>query len=134
MIPHLTEILVLAYLHISETPWKRVWYGNFGPISITRHTCNHIITGLPVPMSCLKHLKLVLCAWYFLDAWTTFLENAGYKHSQYFLSWEAIDIAQIIIEGYIALLVIHCDHVHAIFPLLPWLHSMEACKHAFGEA
>ncbi|KAF8218504.1 hypothetical protein L208DRAFT_1490856, partial [Tricholoma matsutake] len=79
-------------------------------------------------------LKLVLCSRYFLDAWATFLENAGYKHSQYFLSWEAIDIAWIIIEGYIALLVIHRDHVHDIFPLLPWLHLMEACKHAFGEA
>ena len=81
-----------------------------------------------------ERVKLVLRARYFLDAWETFLDISNYKRSQYFLSREAVDIARIIIEGYIALLVIHRDHVSGIFPLLPWLHSTEACEHAFGEA
>ena len=79
-------------------------------------------------------LQLVLRARYFLDAWSTFVDHAGYKRTQYFLSWEAADIALIIIEGYISLLLIHQNHVPNIFPLLPWLHSTEACEHAFGEA
>ena len=48
-----------------------------------------------------EHLKLVLQARYFLDSWETFLSQSGYKKSQDFLSREAVDIAQIIIEGYI---------------------------------
>lgn len=81
-----------------------------------------------------ERLKLVLRSRYFLDAWATFVDHAGYKRTQYFLSREAADIARIIIEGYISLLLIHRDHVPNIFPLLPWLHSTEACEHAFGEA
>ena len=86
---------------------------------------------------CISHmerLKLVLRARYFLDAWATFVDHAGYKRSQYFLSRDAVDIARIVIEGYISLLLIHRDHVPNIFPLLPWLHSTEACEHTFGEA
>lgn len=81
-----------------------------------------------------ERLKLVLRARYFLDAWATFLDHARYDRSKHFLSREAVDIARIIIEGYIALLLIHRDHVPNIFPLFPWLHSTEACEHAFGEA
>ena len=57
-----------------------------------------------------KCLKLVLCAQYFLDSWETFLSHSGYTKSQYFLSRGAVDIAQIIIEGYISLVFVHCDH------------------------
>ncbi|KAF7349574.1 hypothetical protein MSAN_01682700 [Mycena sanguinolenta] len=86
-------------------------------------------------MSHADRLQLVLRARYFLDAWATFLDVAGYNKSVYFLSREAVDIARIIIEGYIALLYIHRDHLNNnIFPLLPWLHSSEACEHVFGEA
>jgi hypothetical protein len=81
-----------------------------------------------------ERLKLVLRARYFLDAWATFLDHAHYKRSQYFISHEAVDIARIIIEGYIALLLIHRDHVPNNFPLFSWLHSTEACEHTFGEA
>jgi hypothetical protein len=86
---------------------------------------------------CITHaecLKLVLWAQYFLDAWETYLDHSGYKHSQYFLSHEAVNIAHIIIEGYIALVIIHIDHLPDLFPLCPWLHSTEACEHGFGEA
>ena len=81
-----------------------------------------------------ERLKLVLRACYFLDGWETFLDRSGYKRTQYFLSREAVDIARIIIEGYIALVLIHRDHLLDLFPLLPWLHSTEACEHGFGEA
>ncbi|KAF8232516.1 hypothetical protein L208DRAFT_1271802, partial [Tricholoma matsutake] len=85
-------------------------------------------------ISHLECLKLVLHAWYFINAWESFLNQSKYKKSQYFLSCEAVDIAQIIIEGLIALVIIHRDHVTGWFPLLPWLHSSEACGHVFGEA
>ena len=81
-----------------------------------------------------ERLKMVLRARYFLDSWDTFLSHSGYKKTQYFLSREAVDIAHIIIEGYISLVIIHRDHVNGLVPLLPWLHSSEACEHVFGEA
>lgn len=81
-----------------------------------------------------ERLKLVLQARYFLDAWETFLSQSGYKKSQYFLSCEAVDIARIIIEGYISLVFIHRDHTSGMVPLIPWLHSSEACEHVFGES
>ncbi|KAF8218790.1 hypothetical protein L208DRAFT_1347278, partial [Tricholoma matsutake] len=58
-------------------------------------------------ISHLERLKLVLHAWYFINAWESFLNQSKYKKSQYFLSCEAVDIAQIIIEGLIALVIIH---------------------------
>ncbi|KAJ7834395.1 hypothetical protein B0H13DRAFT_2426922 [Mycena leptocephala] len=50
------------------------------------------------------------------------------------LSHTPVDISRIIIEGYLALLYTHRDHAGGFFPLLPWLHSSEACEHVFGEA
>lgn len=79
-------------------------------------------------------VKLVLRARYFLDSWSSFLDISNYNKSLHFLSREAVDIARIIIDGYLALLYIHRDHVDGVFPLLPWLHSSEACEHVFGEA
>ncbi|KAJ7931811.1 hypothetical protein B0H13DRAFT_1857467 [Mycena leptocephala] len=66
--------------------------------------------------------------------WIKFLDVAGYKKTQYFLSCETVDIARIIIEGLIGLIIIHRDHVPDNFPLLPWYHSTEPCEHTFGNS
>ena len=79
-----------------------------------------------------ERLKLVLRARYFLDSWEVFLDQCGYHKDHYYISREACDIIRIIIEGFIALVIIHRDHVTG--PLLPWLHSSEACEHVFGSA
>ena len=79
-------------------------------------------------------LKMVLRARYFLDSWETYLVVCGYRKDHYFLSREAVDIARIIIEGFIALIIIHRDHIPEPTALLPWLHSSETCEHVFGEA
>ncbi|KAJ7708424.1 hypothetical protein B0H16DRAFT_1746298 [Mycena metata] len=81
-----------------------------------------------------ERVKLVLRARYFLDSWSASLDISGYSKSVYFLSREAVDITRIIIEGYLALVYIYRDSVDGIFPLLPWLHSSEACEHIFGES
>ncbi|KAF8797488.1 hypothetical protein BYT27DRAFT_7237241 [Phlegmacium glaucopus] len=82
----------------------------------------------------LERLKMVLRARYFLDSWETYLVACGYRKDHYFLSREAVDITRIIIEGFIALVIIHRDHIPGPTALLPWLHSSEACEHVFGEA
>lgn len=79
-----------------------------------------------------ERLKLVLRTRYFLESWEVFLNKSGYRKDHYFISREASDIIRIIIEGFIALIIIYRDHIHG--PLLPWLHSSEACEHVFGDA
>ncbi|KAF8161506.1 hypothetical protein B0H34DRAFT_767051 [Crassisporium funariophilum] len=85
-------------------------------------------------MQHLERIKLVLRAKYFLESWETFLVASGYRKDRYFISREAADILNFIIDGFIALVIIHRDHVQGRVPLLPWLHSSEACEHVFGEA
>lgn len=82
----------------------------------------------------IERVKLALRARYFLDQWGRFLDNSGYPRAKYFLSREAVDITRIIIEGLLSLVYIHRDHISDVFPLLPWLHSSEACEHVFAEA
>ena len=85
-------------------------------------------------ISHVEHLRMVLRARYFLNAWDIFLAHSGYTKAHYCLSWEAIDIAHIIIDGYISFVLVHHDHLPIGLPLIPWLHSSEACEHIFGEA
>ena len=85
-------------------------------------------------MQHLERIKLVLRAKYFLESWEAFLVASGYRKDRYFISREAADILNFIINGFIALIMIHRDHVQERVPLLPWLHSSEACEHVFGEA
>jgi len=85
-------------------------------------------------MQHLERIKLVLRARYFLDSWEALLAACGYRKDRYFISREAADILRFIIDGFIALVIIHRDHVPWQVPLLPWLHSSEACEHVFGEA
>ena len=85
-------------------------------------------------MAHLERIKLVLCARYFLDSWEKYLQICGYRKDHYFISREANDILSIIIDGLIALIIIHRDHLPGQPALLPWLHSSEACEHVFGES
>ena len=81
-----------------------------------------------------ERLKLILRARYFLDSWEAYLAACGYRKDRYFISREAADILRILVEGFVALVVIHRDHLSSSTPLLPWLHSSECCEHVFGEA
>ena len=85
-----------------------------------------------------ERLKMVLRACYFLDCWLAFLAAGQYPTAQYCLSCDALDITQILIEGYISLMYIHRDCLSNDFeqlvPFLPWFHSTEPCEHVFGDA
>ncbi|KAJ7727809.1 hypothetical protein DFH07DRAFT_871519 [Mycena maculata] len=77
---------------------------------------------------------MALRAKYFLDAWARYLDAAGYKQSQYFLSHKAVDIAWYLVGGLISLIFVHRDSVPGTIPLLPWYHSSEPCEHTFGKS
>lgn len=79
---------------------------------------------------------MAMRAFYFLTMWELFLEKAGFKRSIFFISREAADICRILIEGIIALIFVYRDYYSTptLYPLLPWLHSTEACEHTFGSA
>ena len=80
-----------------------------------------------------ERIKMVLRARYYLDSWMAYLEACGYRKDRYFISREANDILHILIDGLIALVIIHRDHLHTPAPLLPWLHLSESCEHVFGD-
>ena len=78
---------------------------------------------------------MVLRTRYFVDMWEAFIRTVpAYNKAQYFLSREFTEIVSILVNGLISLIVVHRDFVPEIFPLLPWLHSTEACEHIFGMA
>ncbi|KAF8148818.1 hypothetical protein B0H34DRAFT_735383 [Crassisporium funariophilum] len=110
--------------------------GNY--VAMYSHICNLALEdGSPLFNQSIPHaerVKLVLCAWYFLDAWTASLDVSGYTKAQHHLSREALDTMRIVVEGYFGLLFIHRDYTDEISPFLPWLHSSEACEHTFGES
>ena len=84
-----------------------------------------------------ERVKMLLRAEYFLEYWKRFIKHAKYKMGLHFLSREATDILQQIVEGLLALIYLYRDHLsntHDINPLLPWLHSTEQCEHIFGDA
>ena len=59
---------------------------------------------------------------------------AGYAESRHYISWEADNILNTLINGLLGLIYIYQDHLtRQRYPLLPWLHSTEICKHVFVE-
>jgi hypothetical protein len=82
----------------------------------------------------LERVKMVLRCRYFLRLWKRFLGAAHYAESRYYISREADDILNTLVDGLIGLVYIYRDHLgERRYPLLPWLHSTEICEHVFAE-
>ncbi|KAJ7219936.1 hypothetical protein GGX14DRAFT_559755 [Mycena pura] len=77
--------------------------------------------------------RIVLRTHLFLRTWKLFLAKAGYPEARHFISKEAFAISEILINGLLALLFIHRDHLgdHPT-PLLPWLYASEPNEHCFA--
>ena len=85
-------------------------------------------------ISHLERVKMVLQCRYFLRLWKRFLNVAGYTESRHYISREADDILNTLIDGLLGLIYIYRDHLAGQrYPLLPWLHSTEICEHVFAE-
>ena len=80
----------------------------------------------------LERVKMVLRMRFFKSIWKTFLQASGYQTNRYFISVDADDIIDILIDGLLALIIIHRDHLQMSFPFLPWMHGSEANEHTFG--
>ncbi|KAJ7776540.1 hypothetical protein DFH07DRAFT_731871, partial [Mycena maculata] len=80
-----------------------------------------------------ERAKIVIRTHLFLDTWRKFLAKSGYSEARYFISKEAFDIAQILINGLLGLIVIHHDHLgDNPCPLLPWFNASEPNEHCFS--
>ena len=85
-------------------------------------------------ISHLERIKMVLRCRYFVRLWKRFLNAAGYTESRHYISREADDILNTLIDGLIGLIYVYRDHLGNLrYPLLPWLHSTEICEHVFAE-
>ncbi|QRW11524.1 hypothetical protein RhiLY_10523 [Ceratobasidium sp. AG-Ba] len=86
---------------------------------------------MPIETRC----KNVFRAYHFLEIWAASLDTLKYPKSAHFITREAREIIQYLVDGFISLVLIYCDHLdHGNYPLMPWLHSTKPCEHTFGEA
>ena len=77
---------------------------------------------------------MVLRCRYLLRLWKRFLNAADYPKSRYYISREADNILDTLVDGLLGLVYIYQDHLGGEhYPLLPWLHSTEICEHVFAE-
>jgi len=84
-------------------------------------------------ISHLERIKMILRCRYFLRLWKRFLEAAGYSRPKYYISKEADDILEKLIDGLLALIYVYRDNLGAEYPLLPWMHGTEMVEHVFAE-
>ena len=80
-----------------------------------------------------ERVRMVLRCRYFLRLWRRFLQAGRYPESKYYISREANDILEKLIDGLLGLIYIYRDGFQGRHPLLPWLHSIEICEHVFAE-
>ncbi|KAJ3764787.1 hypothetical protein FB446DRAFT_795722 [Lentinula raphanica] len=85
-------------------------------------------------ISLLERCHMVLRAYFFLDFWETFLDQASYSKTKYFLSKEVVDIIRISIRGFFEILFIHRDHLGRQWALFAYLAGTSLCEHIFGMA
>ena len=66
----------------------------------------------------LERVKMVLRCRYFLRLWKRFLQAAGYNEAKYYISKEADDILNKLIDGLLALVYVYRDNLGGEYPLL----------------
>jgi hypothetical protein len=123
----------------------RLFSASFLHYSISRHGDSN--PGLPVYLfiigelvdayeNChiphIEHVRMVLQMHFFKSQWKSFLQASGYQENKYFISADTDNIIDTLINGFLALIFIHQDHLSMTFPLLPWMHGSEANEHVFG--
>jgi hypothetical protein len=78
------------------------------------------------------HVKMVLCARFFLMAWRSHvITHPDYETHVHFISPESFDIFLTLCDSLLGLIVVY-HQFYPQYPLLPWLHSTEVCEHIFG--
>lgn len=80
-----------------------------------------------------ERLRMVLRCRYFLRLWRRTLQAGKYPEAKYYISREANDILEKLIDGLLGLIYVYRDNFEGRHPLLPWLHSTEICEHVFAE-
>jgi hypothetical protein len=62
-------------------------------------------------LSITERVQMVLRAQFFLEMWQKFLAVAGYPKAKHYISQQCADIADILIKGFLKLVIIYRDHV-----------------------
>jgi hypothetical protein len=84
-------------------------------------------------ISHLERVRMVLRCRYFLRLWKRFLQAAGYGEAKYYISREADDILDKLINGLLALIYVYRDKLGGEYPLLLWMHGTEMVEHILAE-
>ena len=81
----------------------------------------------------LERVKMALRCRYFLRLWKRFLRAVDYSETKYYISREADNILDKLIDGLLALIYVYRSRFSGEYPLLPWMHSTETVEHVFAE-
>ena len=84
-------------------------------------------------ISHLERVRVVLRCRYFLRLWKRFLQAAGYGEAKYYISREADDILDKLINGLLAFIYVYRDKLGGEYPLLLWMHGTEMVEHILAE-
>ena len=80
-----------------------------------------------------ERLRMVFRCRYFIRLWRRFLKAGNYSETKYYISREANDILEKLVDGLLGLIYVYRDQFQGRHPLIPWLHSTEICEHVFAE-
>ncbi|KAI0026467.1 hypothetical protein K488DRAFT_66592, partial [Vararia minispora EC-137] len=80
----------------------------------------------------ISRIQMALRARFFLMAWQTHIEqHSNHRKDIHFISRESCAIFIRLCDSLLQLIFVH-QKFFSSYPLLPWLHSTEACEHFFG--
>lgn len=79
-----------------------------------------------------EHVVMALRAHFFLEMWEHFLDINNYSKSRHFISSQCHQICNIVIHGFLKLVIIYRNHLDKPMPFFPWLYSTEVIEHIFG--
>ncbi|KAJ7092781.1 hypothetical protein B0H15DRAFT_1020862 [Mycena belliarum] len=80
-----------------------------------------------------ERAKIAIRTRLFLRTWRLYLQKAGYSEARHFISKEAYDIFEILVNGILGLIIIHRDHLgDQKCPLLPWFNASDPNEHSFS--
>ncbi|KAF8197121.1 hypothetical protein BJ912DRAFT_923213 [Pholiota molesta] len=79
-----------------------------------------------------ERVKMALRAKFFKDQWKMFLREGEYALNRHFISKEADDIIDILVNGVIGHIYVYRDALKGRYPLLLWMKASESNEHSFG--
>ncbi|VDB97830.1 unnamed protein product [Peniophora sp. CBMAI 1063] len=81
----------------------------------------------------MERVEAVLRAYYLMEIWKDFCVSMDYPRKHHLMSAQALDVARLLVNGLLQLIMIFCDDFDGKYPLLPWLVGTRNAELTFSE-